>query len=148
MKVQLVIDSEAKAFKANSTWNGMSFRRPVYFVTLPYGNNPRSVSYYLLNDFVEPTKLTRSFNPKTSQYIDMYLSIKILNSSKYLCFDISRLIYDNRIKVQSKLMMVSNPIIIDSEVEVNGIAYILVARMEFNINTENYSTIVKDFQHF
>ena len=146
VKDQLEIDSEVKAFKADSTQIGMSFKKSVSFVTLPFGANPRSVSYFLLNDLADPTKLTRSFNSKTSQYVDIYLSIKIINSPKYLCFDISRIIYENPNSVQSKLMMANNPIIIDSEVEVNGIAYILVARMEFNINTATYSTIVKDFR--
>ena len=149
-KKQTQVDCETKIFNAaNPILPIDSSRRPTHFVPISVPLSPVSISHLLQNDFVVPSK-TKSVNiPKecTFETINVFMSNKIHKSSNYLFMDIERVKYENQNSSSNKLSFDSNPIWINSEIIVDGIEYILVARIEFDAIKIVYLTIIKDFSN-
>lgn len=123
---------------ADSKHIGKSMGNPIFtFVLQLSGPFPRSVAYYAQNNFEELTKTTR-----LEEKIVIDISNKIHNSSTYLFLDINRVDYDKNV---DKISVDNTTIFIDSEIKMNEIDYILIARIEFDRVDMTYSTIIKDF---
>lgn len=138
-KEQVEIHCESKfTNSADSKHIGKSMGNPIFSIVLQLsGPFPRSVAYYAQNNFEELTKTTR-----LDESIVIDISNKIHKSSKYLFVDINRVDHD---KSADKISVDNTTIFIDSEIKMNEIDYILIARIEFDRVDMTYSTIIKDF---
>lgn len=149
VKEQIEIDCESKLLKAgDSTQIGKTIRKPVCGIAIPFtSRTAHSIAHYVANDFTDPTKILQINNPtSTNEKVDVYLSTKLHRSSNYLLLDIGRVNSTTPPRNGfSKISMDTNRILVNSEVIVNAIKYILVAKIEFDPLKLEYSTIIKDF---
>lgn len=149
VKEQIEIDSESKLLKAgDSTQIGRTVRKPVCGIAIPFtSRTAHSIAHYVANDFTDPKKIAQVNNPaSTGEKVDVYLSTKVHRSSNYLLLDIGRVNSTTPPRNGfSKISMDTNRIWVNTEVIVNAIKYVLVAKIEFDQLKLEYSTIIKDF---
>ena len=116
------------------TVNGRISAIPFYFS----GNRSNSVGYYA-------RELKRTLNATKSDGTIMqgYSTINLRNTPKHLMFD------SNRIKFMSRsdstmTAFDDSKLWLDSEIQVNGITYVLSGRIEYNPENNSFLTFVKD----